>query len=510
MGLDQSDWQQVISAALVGTARQPFVVPAATHQLGNLLSQLKERSTEATLLLTAAAVTLYQRAGWQPEKYAGVTVEPCDRDDLPRCSPHAAYFLQQMLQGQCPQVLPEWCVIAAKHQQRVPERDLPELLDLGRQQSHLRPAILPILGQRGRWLAAQNPDWSYAVEVMTETDWETSHSAARSLYLKERRSQNPDRARELLQTTWSQESASDRAKFLKTFDIGLSMADEPFLEEALSDRSKDVRRIAAEQLANLPHSRLSQRMSQRLEALLSLKVAAGRTFDFKLELPKACDAEMQRDGIELKPRSGVGERAWWLLQIIKATPLQFWEQFGKIDAREWLKIAQINEWKTVILEGWKIAAQNQRNYQWAQAFLANSGRMDERELKGFLDALSSEQRSEFVEQVLSQGESIKEKSIWSLVLALSQYSEPLNDEFARFAIAKLYQCGCTSTFIGHRELTPVLNALAFCISPSVLSETTPLNPEQLHDSIAANFDNFLSILQFRHGMTQAFELTNQG
>ena len=516
MGLDRSAWQKVVSAALVGTERQPFEIPkpfeipTATDSLGKVFSQLKARSAEATLLLTAATIALHHRAGWKPEKYSGERQGFCDQVDLPQCCSRAAYFLQQMLQGQFPQVLPEWCAIAAKHQQRVPEQNLPDVLDVGKQRRELRTAILSILGQRGRWLAAQNPEWSYAVGVATEADWKTSGSSARSLYLQEQRSTDPDRARAWLQSTWSEESASDRAKFLETFAIGLSMADEPFLEEALSDRSKDVRRIAAEQLASLPESRLCQRMSQRLEALITLKVAAGRTFDFRLELPKTCDAAMQRDGIELKPRSGVGERAWWLLQIIRSTPLQFWEQIGKIDATEWLKIGQINEWKTVVLEGWKLAAQNQRDSQWAQAFLTNSGKMDERELKGLLDTFSPEQRAEFARKVLSGGETTKDKFVWSLVLSLSQYHEcqyhePLNDEFSRFAIARLHQRGSESKFIGWWELLPVLKALSFCVSPELSSEVASLCSERLHDSIAAEFDRFVSTLQFRHEMLKAFE-----
>jgi hypothetical protein len=503
-----------MSAALIGTNQQPFIVPTANDRLGSLLSQLKGRSTEAALLLTAATITLHDQAGWHPEKYAGAIEEPCDRDDLPRCCPRAAYLLQQMLQGRYAQVLSEWCAIAAKHQQRVPEQNLPELLNFGKQHRRLRPAILPILGQRGRWLAAQNPDWRYAVEV--DTEWETSDSAARSLYLQELRSHHPDQARTFVQSTWNQESASDRVKFLETFSIGLSMADEPFLEAALGDRSKEVRRMAAAHLASLPESRLAQRMSQRLEALLTLKVAAGRAFNFTLELPESCDAAMQRDGIEVKPRSGVGERAWWLLQIIKATPLRFWEQSGKIDAKEWLKIGRINEWKIVILEGWRFATQHQQNSEWAQAFLANPREMNERELTGLLGVLGSEQRAEFVEKALSEGNAIKDEFLWNVVSALTQDREPLNDQFARFMIAYLYRYVSHNNLGRHWRLREVLKDLALYVSPNLLSEAMSIHSEamsiqseQENSAIAASFDDFLSILQFRAEMLQAFELTAQ-
>ena len=37
----------------------------------------------------------------------------------------------------------------------------PELLALGKSNNHLRKDILPVLGKRGIWLAAQNPEWTY-------------------------------------------------------------------------------------------------------------------------------------------------------------------------------------------------------------------------------------------------------------------------------------------------------------------------------------------------------------
>ncbi|NJR65119.1 MAG: hypothetical protein HC772_07025 [Leptolyngbyaceae cyanobacterium CRU_2_3] len=235
-----SSWQAVISAALIGTERQPFKPPIAPGKLGQVLARLGHQSgeqlgnkpgnqsTEAVLLSAAATLALHQQAGWLATTQTVPLSEPCPPDNLPRCHPHAAWFLQQMLQGQHSQILPEWLTRAAIAQQRVPELCLPALLDLGRQQRDLRAFILPVVGQRGRWLAAQNPDWSYAVSLATDEDWETGTQAARLLYLQSLRAQEPDRARELLAAIWSQEAAGDRAQLLETFRIELSIADEPF------------------------------------------------------------------------------------------------------------------------------------------------------------------------------------------------------------------------------------------------------------------------------------------
>ena len=41
-------------------------------------------------------------------------------------------------------------------------------------------------------------------------------------------------------------------------------------------------------------------------------------------LPTEVDAAMARDGIVAKPPAGMGERAWWLYQLVAATPVPTW------------------------------------------------------------------------------------------------------------------------------------------------------------------------------------------
>ena len=125
-----------------------------------------------------------------------------------------------------------------------------------------------ILGVRGRWLAAKNPKWrKYAgVNEAAEPDGALGDrriaraTGARSGALRET---DPGRARELVASTFAADPADQRAKFVGELARGLSMEDEPFLEAALDDRSKEVRRQAAELLRCLPESRLCLRMIER-------------------------------------------------------------------------------------------------------------------------------------------------------------------------------------------------------------------------------------------------------
>jgi hypothetical protein len=505
MSATDSPWQAVVSAALLGTERQPFTPPTAPHRLGEVLSSLGERHPESALLSAAAILALHQQTGRLPENLPIAPEHPCEATDLPRCSPRAARFLHLMLQGEYGPVLPEWLAVAAQAGQRVPELHLPTLLDLGRQQRHLREAILLVLGQRGRWLAAQNPDWSYAVELETEADWETGSIAARSLFLQHLRTRNPDRARELLSSCWSQEAASDRVRFLESFYTGLSMADEPFLEDVLNDRSKEVRRIAADMLSRLPDSRLCQRMTERLQPLVQLKLQAGKVKDIDITLPETCDTAMQRDGIEPKPQSRIGQHAWWLQQIIAATPLHFWQHSQSSDIPALLQLANGHEWRKALVEGWLLATQRQGNKEWGQAFLHHSTDYPQDILRQLLDFLTSEQRQSLACTLIRK--TGMSSSAQNIVLVLAQSREPWSEELTRSVLESLNQHGNINDYTRQWQVREQLKAAVLCIPPRFLPEATTLLANLQPASLSEVVHEFLSTLQMRQDLWQAFSQT---
>ena len=502
MDWDDSPWQAVVSAALVGTERQPFKPPMGDGGLGQLLAHLGD-TTEAALLSTAGTLALYRRAGWLPETQPVSSVEPCPHD-IPRCSARATQLLQQMIQGQYPQVLPEWLAGAAIAGQRVPETCLPELLDLGQRQRDLRAAILPVLGQRGRWLAAQNPDWSYAV---TE-DWE-GNQAARLWYLQHLRSQNPDGGRELLETSWSQEAASDRAKFLETLRTGLSMADEPFLEAALSDRSREVRRVAADLLASLTDSRLCQQMVKQQRYLT---LVPGQPPSLNVELPTALDADMLHYGIELKPANqlpALGEKAWWLLQMLGATPLDFWSNIWSMTPRAIVKCAQNHEWEAVLLNGWALAAKRQQHSVWIEALLevwvtdkGTPTTLPELSLDVLLRILPPERQDAFLVNFLQSGRGAIYDSltIWLLRHSSSQWSTELT-QIVLTSLAHFMQNSNPTN--SDWELRTALKEFARFIPITLISEAMmPTLPTQ--SPWISSIEEFRSLLQFRQSVAKAF------
>ncbi|MFG1852331.1 DUF5691 domain-containing protein [Actinomadura geliboluensis] len=338
-----SAWNEHVTAALLGTERRdPPALPEAPAETGDRAGRLLDQ---------AALLAVRRRAGWAPSGPGseGAAPEPvalAPVEDAPVVPPAAAARLRRILAGEQLRVLPEWLDAAAAHGFRVPVQALPDLLERGRSDRMLRPSIARACGRRGVWLALQNTDWAYLVGSGDDPAggaevWETGTRNRRVAYLTRLRGSEPERARELLSETWSKEPAPDRAAFLATFEHGLSLDDEEFLESALEDRGKDVRQLASDLLARLPGSAYGARMAARARGCLTPEtrtVRGRRQTWITVEPPHAHGDDMARDGIpfhpsgSFAPRTGggpVGTRAAWLREILARTPLSTWtELFG--------------------------------------------------------------------------------------------------------------------------------------------------------------------------------------
>lgn len=87
--------------------------------------------------------------------------------------------------------------------------------------------------------------------LLDESNWAQATLSRRAAYLEQRRREDADAARALAEATWAQEDADSRFRLLQAFQIGLSMADHPFLSTLEKDRAPRVRALAARFLARL-------------------------------------------------------------------------------------------------------------------------------------------------------------------------------------------------------------------------------------------------------------------
>ncbi|MFB7213821.1 DUF5691 domain-containing protein [Streptomyces sp. NPDC056255] len=374
-------WEELVTTALLGTDRRP-----ATGDGG-----------PAGLLDAAALHTVRRRAGLLPAAPAARPA-PAPVDPRPPLPPAARRRLAQLLadrsasggsggrRGTAPdltELIPQWLATANQRGFRAPAALLPALLDAARARTDLRPQALTFAGPRGLWLAGLNPEWKFALrgssggsslpdptepEAVTRL-WEEGLFAERVALLGAVRAHDPSAALALLATTWATERAEDRLMFLDSLRTGLSAVDEPFLEQALSDRSRNVRSTAAELLSALPQSAFAGRMAARALSCVSPDLT-GDEASIAVEAPHECDAAMERDGVVAAPPSGRGERSWWLGQLVEATPLATWPaRFAGRSAREVVGLPVADGWAEELHAAWCRATVRQQDPEWARALL---------------------------------------------------------------------------------------------------------------------------------------------
>lgn len=362
-------WQDILKTAIVGTERNAFALP--NDALGKLLAMLDANAREATLLSAAATVALYERAGQLPAVEQQSLPAPAELEDMPYCNAQAAQHLALMLSGEFAEALLEWFAALIVAKRRVPEEHLSALLQWGKPRTSLHEAISASIGQRGLWLARQNPAWDYIAGEINEAEWHTGAHVARLVLLKRVRAAKPAEARRLITATWNEDSPKQRAEFLATLYTNLSAADEDFLETVLDDRSTLVRRVAADLLSELPDSAFVQRMIAHAQPLFSFAKKARGKYEIEITLPTERTEAMIRDGITAK-KLNIGEKTWWLQQMVRAIPVNVWEQTSGWQVADLLSACKKSEWKDVLLGAWLESAWRQNRVDWMQAIFSAS------------------------------------------------------------------------------------------------------------------------------------------
>jgi hypothetical protein len=398
-----SIWEDLVTVALLGTDRRPPQPPPAADPLSERLNRLDPAQPISFLLGAAALATQYRQAGRLLARIPLPVPSVCPPEDRPYCSPAAALRLKMMLAGSHKEILPEWLSLAAERGKVVPAEILPELLSWVDVDLPAVDSALAVIGQRGRWLLAQNSDWEDVLLAETmrhlqpeaaEAAWQTGKRAARQALLRCVRATNPALGLQLVASTWKEDSALDRTSFLNIFVNGLSMADEPFLEAALDDRSKEVRRAACELLGSLAESRLVQRHYQRLQAFLKWQ-PGGLLHKAKIEviLPAACDKDMLRDGVEVKRQTKTrGEKGEWLAQMLCTIPPAWWSRDWKESPAKLIEVAAQGDWKDLLCESWVSAADTYNDLDWAEALLTHYSA----EAETLIPVLQPQQREAFL------------------------------------------------------------------------------------------------------------------
>ncbi|MEM9216624.1 MAG: DUF5691 domain-containing protein [Cyanobacteria bacterium P01_F01_bin.150] len=487
--MTSSPWPVLIKAALMGTHRQsslevmlaPILMPTSSpptsspptsppsssqasvqpsnkansprHQLYQTLAKLNWTEPETAILDAAGAIATHTQAGQPhtisiphpPNASAPVRPDtpveapplrsptpplPCSpAPPPPLCSPQTAKHLRHGLRHD-PDFCAEILIGLTSYHQRMPDEYLPSLLDFGLRYPQWQALITQAMGERGRWLANQNPDWHYGrwnwlllppddllssqkektpakVDSMLPQElqelWQEGAIAQRLELLQRWRTIAPNAARTLLVEKWPKELAKHRAILLPGLRIGLSLNDESFLDQVLSDKSSSVRTTATHLLSCLPASQWCQRMTEWGRSLFHVQhhpssIASASASAIHINLPNA-DSKATTDLSRLrksskapsKKRSSAQnsnnianhrtrhsthqppteEKALeTLVQIVGSMALEFWNEYSS--PWDLLQLISHQQYGNAVIQGWVLATIRQRDRKWATALLQHS------------------------------------------------------------------------------------------------------------------------------------------
>jgi hypothetical protein len=360
-----NDLDPLTRLAFLGTAHapEPDALGGVEGQTARALSAL---SVEKRVLLAAGARGVARAAGGRLSRL-DAPGEAAPPDTLEVCPPRVSALLVEVMAAADAEMLGAILERMAHARRRLPPELLPRMLGF---KGPMRAAIVPVLGERGRWLARLHPEWR---SVLTGTGtspeeaervWTEGSFEERRTVLERTRLTDPARARAWLQGTFAQEKSEHRARFLSSLKQGLSLEDEPLLELGRKDRAAGVREVARELLSRLPASAFARRMEERARTVLHWEQPA----TLRVRFPAKWDAEAERDGLD-KPPAGIGQGEHWLQRLLSALPLSTWERAFGATPEQLVAAAGRSEEGIGISEGWAHAMRLGASPDWASALL---------------------------------------------------------------------------------------------------------------------------------------------
>jgi hypothetical protein len=357
----------IVTTAIVGTGQAGNQGITTSTPVDALAAQLSGEP-ERRLLLAAGAWAMYRRAGRVP--VAAPEAPPvAEAETLAACSHRVKLLIHDTLlyneDGLLLDALARMCNAGL----RLPYDFLPQVLQRGAEKKALRAALVPVLGTRGHWLSQCNPAWSWVAQYLAETTralpidaeiiWQEGTQGQRAEILRRLRQSDPAKARTWLVEVWKLEKAEARNEFLATIETQLSMEDEPFLEQALDDRSSNVRATAASLLARLPNSALNRRMQERADTMLSYT-----NNELVVTLPEQIDQAWERDGIISNSDTIQGKRTTWMTETLAQVSPQHWEQRFGLTTQQLLDAAAKTGWELELIKSWSYAALFHHSVHW--------------------------------------------------------------------------------------------------------------------------------------------------
>ena len=275
-----SELSPLAQAAVIGTSAQPFSSEALPRAVTDVLPPRQETAESAeradhaedgtdVLLDAAAAYGAVHRATIPMIPSSAARDTSWATSSRPLAPKALCSALEQILVSKPQQHLLATALgLVAECGWRLPAPLLLRVLNEAAHRHEERDAVLGVIDERAAAVLRDHPVWGKRVEPLVslhsgdsgdDSVWRLGTTTQRLAYFRRLRAQDPAAARTLLVASWQKEKAETREGIVEALTTGLSEADLPLLEMAITDRSGGVRQAAAQVLLHLPGSGLVQR-----------------------------------------------------------------------------------------------------------------------------------------------------------------------------------------------------------------------------------------------------------
>lgn len=391
-------WSRMVQACILGTAaRDEKFAQAADDRQDNhinlILSQIEEQrekfeSKEELMLARLAAIGTALRAlprGSQSEetqtKLRNFQVEECPQEQKALAPPAALSILLQLVEdtsqaGQS--LLKDWFKQCLSLNLRIPEYQLPVMLERLKNVRAIHEQFMQCGGEHFSWLVRANAEWLEKYpQSLADADTarllkliDEGNTVERTESFAQLRKLNPAQAREAISGDWKKEAAETRISFMQDMANGLDSEDEPFLQEALSDKRIEVRSLAQRYLIKFEQSALSKKIEEELLRYIKYEKKQ-LSIDFA---GIAENVETPALGIAFRDMQ-LGAKALYVFDLLLKRPLTFYERSFDLRPADIMKaIANNAEDGQMLLRAvLETAVIFPASREWQEAILAQCG-----------------------------------------------------------------------------------------------------------------------------------------
>lgn len=328
-------WNNIIHTAMIGTDKKKIGQDELVPQLEKAATLIAENSNidkEEKFLQIASVAFNYRQTGVAVLKKTGIDLAAALPEEKQYCSNASLQIVKDILSEESIPLLSFWLQHCNQKNKIVPPEIVPALFSMGMQYKKLQPFIVPCSGKRGEWLCHFNEEWNFSAAQTLEELWQTGRPEQRKYVLAEIRATDPERARELLQQTWTQEDAGTKVSFLEILSDQLSENDIPFLESLSTEKGKKVKDEAVKLLKKIPGSQIVQQYLQLIKEAVVLKkeralLGMMNKTSLQFQLPAAIDDAIFKSGIEkLSSNKEFTDDEFIIYQLIQFIPPSFWAE----------------------------------------------------------------------------------------------------------------------------------------------------------------------------------------